>query len=187
MTAAGKVHNTFVNGAKTEGPAISMVILGLLYRSDLRICSLAPKKVQKYSAQIVAIICQGWATSKDLERMVGRLEFAAWVEPFGRPLLTFLSAYIRPNLPHAILPLSEMMTICLQVWRLLMSRNRGLHFNFILNNLPVSRPPLFVDASLSGGIGGYCGLRYFSLSIVQLRPWLTTCDGWKLFPMVDIA
>ena len=91
--------------------------------------------------------------------MVGRLEFAAWVEPFGRPLLTFLSTYIRPNLPHVILPLSEMMTICLQVWRLLMTQNRGLHFNFILNALPVSRPPLFVDASLSGGIGGYCGLR----------------------------
>ena len=68
-----------------------------------------------------------------------------------------------------------------------MSRNRGLHFNFILNDLPVSRPPLFVDASLSGGIGGYCGLWYFSLSIEQLRPWLRTCDGWELFPMVDIA
>ena len=119
--------------------------------------------------------------------MVGRLEFAAWVEPFGRPLLTFLSAYIRPDFPRAILPVSEMMTICLQVWRLLITRNRGLHFDFILNNLPVSRPPLFVDASLSGGIGGYCGLWYFSLSIEQLRPWLRTCDGWELFPMVDIA
>ena len=49
------------------------------------------------------------------------------------------------------------------------------------------RPPLFVDASLSGGIGGYCGLWYFSLSIEQLRPWLKTCDGWELFPKVDIA
>ena len=47
--------------------------------------------------------------------MVGRLEFAAWVEPFGRPLLTFLSAFIRPNFPRVILPVSEMMTICLQV------------------------------------------------------------------------
>ena len=49
------------------------------------------------------------------------------------------------------------------------------------------RPPLFVDASLSGGIGGYCGLLYFSLSIEQLQPWLRTCDEWEMFPKVDIA
>ena len=187
ITFAGKDHETFVNRAKTEGPARSMVILGLLYQSALRICSLAPGKVQRYTAQIVTLIGQGWATSKDLERMVGRLEFAAWVEPFGRPLLTFLSAYIRPSDPHVILPLTDMMSICLQVWRLLISRNRGLHFDFILNKLPVMRPPLFVDASLSGGIGGYYGLLYFSLSIEQLRPWLRMCDGWEMFPEVDIA
>ena len=49
------------------------------------------------------------------------------------------------------------------------------------------KPPLFVDASLSGGIGGYCGLRYFSMPIEQLKPWLVTCDGWEMFPNVDIA
>ena len=49
------------------------------------------------------------------------------------------------------------------------------------------KPPLFVDASLSGGIGGYCGVRYFALSIEQLKPWLVTCDGWESFPEVDIA
>ena len=162
---------------KTKGPWISMVILGLLYRSDFKICSLDPKKVLKYSEQIRTIIRQGWATSKELERMVGRLEFAAWVEPFGRPLLTFLSAYINPNNPQLIRPLTQMMTICLRVWRLLLARNRGLHFSFILGTLPAMKPPLFVDASLTGGIGGFCGLRYFSLSIEQLAPWMRTCEG----------
>ena len=135
-TSAGKKHGTLLNMVKTRGPCISMVILGLLYRSDLKICSLDPKKVSKYSEQINAIIRQGWATSKDLERMVGRLEFAAWVEPFGRPLLTFLSAYIAPNNPRLIRPLTQMMSICLRVWHLLLTRNRGLHFSFILGNLP---------------------------------------------------
>ena len=164
-----------------------MVILGLLYRSDVKICSLDPKKVLKYTEQIKTIIRQGWATSKELERMVGRLEFAAQVEPFGRPLLTFLSAYIDPNNPQLIRPLTQMMTICLQVQRLLLARNRGLHFSFILGTLPAMTPPFFVDASLTGGIGGFCGLRYFSLSIEQLSPWLRTCEGQKSFPRVDIA
>ena len=177
ITWAGRIHGTLVNVAKSEGPKISMVILGLLYRSDVKICSLDPKKVIKYSEQISKLIKQGWVSSKDLERMVGRLEFAAWVEPFGRPLLTFLSAYITPNRPYLIRPLTKMMILCLRVWHILLSRNRGLHFSFILGSLPIARPPIFADASLSGGIGGYCGLRYFLVSIEQLRPWMVTCNG----------
>ena len=83
--------------------------------------------------------------------------------------------------------MTRMMVICLKVWRVLLSRNRGLHFSFILGTLPLTRNPIFADASLSGGIGGYCGLGYFALSIEQLRPWLVTCDGWKSFPTIDIA
>ena len=78
---------------------MSMVILGLLYKSNSKICSLDPKKVLKYTERIDTLIGQSWVTSKDLERMVGRLEFAAWVEPFGCPLLTFLSTYITPDRP----------------------------------------------------------------------------------------
>ena len=132
ITKAGKRYGTLVNVAKTCGPAIAMVILGLLYHSRRKICSLDPKKVTKYSAHISQLLTQDRITSKDLERMVGRLEFAAWVEPFGRPLLTFLSTYISPTFPYSTLPLTKMMMICLRVWRLLLSRNRGLHFNFIL-------------------------------------------------------
>ena len=173
--------------AKTRGPAIAMVILGLLYHSRHKICSLDPAKVAKYSTCISQLLTQNRITSKDLERMVGRLEFAAWVEPFGRPLLTFLSAYITPAFPHSTLPLTKMMMICLRVWRLLLSRNRGLHFTFILGKLPRMTHPFFVDASLTGGIGGFCGLRYFSMSIEQLKPYLASCDGWGSFPDVDIA
>ena len=115
ITLAGKRHGTLVNVPKTRGPATSMVILGLLYHSGRKICSLDPSKVTKYSTRISQLLIQSWVSSKDLERMVGRLEFAAWVEPFGRPLLTFLSAYITPDFPHSALPLSKMMTICLRV------------------------------------------------------------------------
>ena len=187
ITLAGKKHATLVNVAKTRGPAISMVILGLLYHSGRKTCSLDPMKVAKYSAHISRLLMQGWASSKDLERMVGRLEFAAWVEPFGRPLLTFLSTHITSDFPHTLVPLSTMMVICLRVWRSLLSQNRGLHFSFVLGNLPRMALPIFVDASLSGGIGGYCGLRYFSMSMEQLKPWLVSCDGWGSFPKVDIA
>ena len=115
ITRAGTKYGTFVNEAKTRGPASSMVILGLLYNSRRKICSLDPAKVDKYSTKISQLLLQVRVTSKDLERMVGRLEFAAWVEPFGRPLLTFLSTYITPDYPQTSLPLTHMMKICLRV------------------------------------------------------------------------
>ena len=115
ITVAGKRHGTLVNVPKTRGPAISMVILGLLYHSARKICSLDPSKVTKYSSLISQLLTKSWVSSKDLERMVGRLEFAAWVKPFGRPLLTFLSTYITPDYPHSTLPLTQMMSICLRV------------------------------------------------------------------------
>ena len=80
-----------------------------------------------------------------------------------------------------------MMTVCLQVWHVILSRNRGLHFSFILGHLPLLQAPIYVDASLTGGIGGYCGRRYFSWSIEQLKPWLLTCEGWESFPNINIA
>ena len=77
VTAAGECHETRVNMTKTRGPATTMVILGLQYSSGYKICSLDPKKVTKYSEQISLLLRQGRVSSKDLERMVGRLEFAA--------------------------------------------------------------------------------------------------------------
>ena len=77
VTAAGESHETRVNVTKTRGPATTMVILGLQYSSYSKICSLDPKKVTKYSEQISLLLRQGRVSSKDLERMVGRLEFAA--------------------------------------------------------------------------------------------------------------
>ena len=77
VTAAGESHETRVNVTKTRGPAKTMVILGLQYSSDFKICSLDPTKVTKYSEQISSLLRQGRVSSKDLERILGRLEFAA--------------------------------------------------------------------------------------------------------------
>ena len=68
---------TVVNTAKTEGPATAMVILGLHYCSQNKICKLDPAKVVKYSDTLRSIVARRHTTSKDLERLTGNLEFAA--------------------------------------------------------------------------------------------------------------
>ena len=62
-----------------EGPATAMVTLGLHYRSQKKICKLDPAKVIKYSDRLRSMLRAGHTTLKDLERLTGNLEFAAWV------------------------------------------------------------------------------------------------------------
>ena len=115
VSEMGAHHGAGVNYAKTCGPATSMVILGLLYNSRTRVCSLDPVKVAKYSERIHTIINNGGTTSKGLEKIIGNLAFAAWVQPFGRPLLSFLAAYIIPDRPTTFRPLTEMMQVAFRV------------------------------------------------------------------------
>ena len=53
---------------KTEGPATAMVILGLHYCSQKKICKLDPAKVIKYAGRPRSMLRAGHTTSKDLER-----------------------------------------------------------------------------------------------------------------------
>ena len=53
--------------------------------------------------------------------------------------------------------------------------------------LPYASHPIFVDAALSGGVGGFFGDEYFSWATAQLKPYLIRCEGWHNFPIVDIA
>ena len=77
VTDKGLTHETKINIAKTEGPATALVILGLLYCSISKVCRLDPAKVTKYAARISTLLAAGVATSKDLERLVGNLQFAS--------------------------------------------------------------------------------------------------------------
>ena len=77
IAAMGARHGAVINAKKTEGPAVSLVILGLLYDARARICALNPAKVDKYSDRIRLLIKKGEATSKELEKIVGNLGFAA--------------------------------------------------------------------------------------------------------------
>ena len=54
-----------------------MVILGLVYNFTYNIYAMDPAKFEKYSKRMHLILNRGWASSKDLERIIGNLAFAA--------------------------------------------------------------------------------------------------------------
>ena len=178
---------TIVNPEKTRGPATSLVILGLLYCSVSQTCRLGEDKQSKYLARIAAMVASPSTTSKELEKLTGNLGFAAWVEPIGRPLLSCRYSAIVNDDPSAQVPITQLMRSALGVWFRIISRNRGLPYRFILNELPVVKTPVFVDASTSWGVGGVHGRDYFTVPHTVIRPHICSCPASKSYPQVPIA
>ena len=163
------------------------MVLGLLFCSISKSCRLGENKRQKYLSRIASILVAPETPSKVLEQLVGNLGYAAWVEPFCRPLLSCLALHIVRDNPAAFVPLTSLMTVALQIWHIVMSRNRGLRFDFILGRSPLVASPMFVDASSSWGCGGVHGYEFFSFPHAGLRPFIRRCPGWETYPRVPIA
>ena len=88
------VTSTFMNLKKCEEPARSKDILGMIFNSKEKACFLAATKIDKYSAKLSEVRKRGLASSKDLQKIVGYLVYAAWIMPFARPLISHISHLI---------------------------------------------------------------------------------------------
>ena len=132
------------------------------FNSKKKACFLATTKISKYTAKLSRIRKRGFASSKDLEKVVGYLVYAAWVMPFGRPLISHISHFIDIKNVNKKVRLDAAALIACDIWLFLLNGNFGLTFKFILGKLPRQRDEWFVDASKIG-FGGVCG-SYFKLS-----------------------
>ena len=115
LVAVGQATATVFNRKKTRGPATNLIILGLRYCSVTQSCRLGVKKRTKYIARIAAIIGSTSTSSKELEQLTGNLGYAAWVEPFCRPLLSCLYAAIVSNDPTARVVVTQLMRTALRI------------------------------------------------------------------------
>ena len=187
LAQAGRATATYFNEPKTRGPATKLVVLGLLFCSVTRSCRVGPDKLTKYLSRINTVIAEPYVLSRMLEQLVGNLGFAAWVEPFCRPLLRLLSHAIVRNNPAARVRVTPSMLAALKVWHRVLERNRGLPYRYILNRLPPATSPIYVDAATSTGCGGFHNREYFSFTHGDAQPYLCSCPGWEPFPAVPIA
>ena len=115
LYVVGHATGTVFNRPKTRGPATRLVILGLLYCSVTQSCRVGDKKREKYLSRICHLLQATTTSSKILEQLVGNLGYAAWVEPFGRPLLTFLAHQIDRRSPHSSVAISPMLRTALSI------------------------------------------------------------------------
>ena len=136
LLAVGDLTGTKMNDEKCLGPARVMEILGFIYDSILKYCKLSKKKQTKYLARIEFVLNSSVVRFKFLEKFVGNLTYAAWIAPFGRPFLSVLSGKLTLSKKSGTISVSTSMRNALLIWRLIILKNKGLSFNFILTRLP---------------------------------------------------
>ena len=163
LIVIGAITNTFMNLKKCEEPARSKDILGMNFNSKEKACFLAKTKVTKYKSRLANLRRSKEASSKELQKIVGSLVYAAWVMPFGRPFISHIAHFINVKDVHKKVQLDLAALVACDIWLFLLEKNRGLRYDFILGKLPPQKDEWFVDASFHG-YGGVCGSSYFIIS-----------------------
>ena len=131
MIEFGDITRSKMNIKKCFGPSRIQDILGFTYDSLNRKCRVSESKVKKYLGRLQELLTSGKATSKDLEKKVGNLVFAAWVIPFGRPFISHISRLINPRQPLAPVNFEKYCLEACKIWKILLARNHGVSFDFI--------------------------------------------------------
>ena len=121
-------------------------------------CRLGRKKRTKYINRIIAMLKAPETSLKLLEQVTGNLGYAAWVEPFCRPLLSCLYAAIARHKQPNQIRITSFMRNALRIWHLVLHHNRGLPFTFLLDKLPAVRTPILWMHPLLGALGACTGL-----------------------------
>ena len=140
-----------MNLKKCCPPASIMEILGFLYDAITKSCKLSAKKQKKYIAHMNDILQSTHVPRKNLEKVMGNLTYAAWVSHFGRPFLLVLSSSLTKPMKDGVIVVTAAMKNALMIWRMILTRNQGLSFDFILGRLPRGKNEWFIDASTSYG------------------------------------
>ena len=164
LISIGKFTNTKMNTEKCLPPARRMEILGIVFNSINRTCYLPDDKVAKYINRLKHLLKNRSATKKELEQIIGNLVFAAWVLPFGRTFISHISFFLYKKSPTQNTTLDAFAITAFKVWCLLLRKNQGLPFNFILGKLPRQKNEWFADAASAYGYGGACGNNFFKIS-----------------------
>ena len=136
LIAVGNLTSAKMNQKKCHPPAEAMEILGFWYDVKNSFCKLSQKKVTKYIDRINSVLSSKYVGGKNLEKVVGNLTYAAWVSPFGRPFLSVLSSKINPLMRNAAILVTAAMRNALSIWKMILTKNKGLSFDFILGRLP---------------------------------------------------
>lgn len=162
------MHLTFTNLGiplaphKTQGPCTNLEFMGIILDTVRMEDRLPPDKVERIQASLVSFRGKKSCSLKELQSLIGTLNFACKVVPPGRPFLQRMIDLTRDvSQPHHHIKLSSGFFKDLTMWQLFLSDWNGANFFLSTSWVDSDSLLLHTDASGSLGFGGIFGSKWF--------------------------
>jgi hypothetical protein len=147
---------------KTQGPLTTLEFMGIILDSMRMEARLPPDKVERLSSCFASFKGRNSCTLKELQSLIGSLNFACKVIPPGRPFLQRMIQLTRNiSLPHHHIKLSKGFFKDLGMWEEFIQDWNGASFFISSTWVTSDTLSLFTDASGSLGFGGIFGAHWF--------------------------
>ena len=132
---------------KTTTPDTSTIFLGILLDSKKRLAQVPEDKVQIYSADIAEHIQNGRLTQKQLQSLVGKLNFTSSVVPARAFLRRLIDKVFSVKKPHQTITLSQETLQDLRTWKEFLTNYNGITYFRALHITHSSTLNMASDAS----------------------------------------
>ena len=186
-------HNLAVPLAhsKTVGPSSSITFLGITLDAVRMEARLPEDKLVKARSLLLAFLNKSKVTLRELQMLVGFLNFACSVVVPGRAFLRrLIDLTIGIQQPHHRVRLTRQAKLDLGVWLEFLSNFNGRSFFLATRFLTGDVLQLFTDAAGGVGYGALCGSawfhgrwpeawRLFSVSVLELYPIMAAVVVWS--------
>ena len=147
---------------KTQGPDNVLEFMGIILDSDKMEARLPLDKVERIQASLASFESRQSCTLKELQSLIGTLNFACKVVPPGRPFLQRMVELTRNvSQPHHHIKLSSGFFKDLQTWKTFISHWNGAALFLSTSWVDSHSLELYTDASGTLGFGGIFGHRWF--------------------------
>jgi hypothetical protein len=145
-----------INWDKVGGPARSITFLGVLVNCENRTLSLPDKKLAEVKQLVAQWVTKKKATKRELQCIVGRLNWCSRVVRGGRTFLrNLINLICKVKQPHHYVRIGAAAHADLLWWGTGLSLFHGS--SPFLNDLPVPGAVFSTDACLEGGAGHFAG------------------------------
>lgn len=147
---------------KTQGPCTVLEFMGIILDTDRMEARLPPDKVERIQTSLASFQSRKSCTLKELQSLIGTLNFACKVVPPGRPFLQRMIELTRnvSKLHHHI-KLTSGFFKDLNIWKQFVSGWNGASFFLSVSWVDSDSLQLFTDASGTLGFGGIFGSKWF--------------------------
>lgn len=175
---------------KVEGPAQIVTFLGIILNTHTMQASLPPDKLTRIRTVIHTFTNTQGCTKKQLQSLLGMLNFAIRIIPQGRSfvsrLLVFLSQVQDPDL---IFKLDKAAVADLAMWDDFLTNWNGISM-FIPSASPTS-PQIITDAAASTGFAAIFGHHWFAApwppEILSIPGFSQSSSMFEIYPIVAAA